>query len=459
MKTLSILLFGLFLMISCVKMEEVHQDYISDGEIIYRAKPTDIVGYSGINRAKLAWKLVCPTFVTKCEIRENDSTLFEVPIEYNDTVNIEYILSDLDEKTHTFSIYSLNSEGNSSIRSDIIVEVFGEKYSNTLKTNTFLKSVWRRVDDKQKVLIQISERSSSKIVSTNIFYLNSAGKETNIQVNPATSVVEIENVANDSYFKLQDLYQPVINCIDTFPAPAQEYPALKLPKEGSRTFSIIYKTDDNTVYGTLTSPAEKTLRTKIKYGNNEIVVGPEVSNVTLKNVMPNDEILLETILQDTESSFEFSAPTQSFKATDLLFKINMENWKVVAFSSQQAGEGEAAWAIDNQLSTFWHTQYSPEAPVYHHFITVDMTYSGTIKAIAVARRNGNNNVASLFSLEVSLDGTSWNLIKEFSIDNTIDGLQLVQLETPVSGRYFKVTGKTSATSNTFMCIGEINMFK
>ena len=88
MKTyIVILLSSLFLMASCVKIEEVHQKYIPDGEIIYRAKPKNIIGYSGNNRVKLNWQLVCPTLVTKCEIRQNDSVLAEIPVEYKDTFN------------------------------------------------------------------------------------------------------------------------------------------------------------------------------------------------------------------------------------------------------------------------------------------------------------------------------------------------------------------------------------
>ena len=456
---ISILLSSLFLMASCIKIEEVHQKYIPDGEIIYRAKAKNVIGYSGNNRVKLSWQLICPTLVTKCEIRQNDSVLAEIPVEYKDTVNLEHILNNLEENAQTFSIYSLDSEGNSSIKSDVIVEVFGKNYSNTLRTNTSLKSIWRRVNDKQKVLIRLSERSSSKIIGTNIFYQNSAGKEVNILADSETSTIEIDDVANNSYFKLQDLFLPTPNCIDSFPAPIEIYQTSTYPLQGSRTFTTIYKIDDNTIYGTLTPPIEGTLYTKIKYGDKEIIVKPETNNVTLEGIMPNGQISLETILQNTDNPIEYSAPIQSVNIENILSKVNMVNWKVVDFSSHQAEEGEASYAIDNQIETFWHTQYSPDQPGYPHFITVDMKENVTVKAIAVARRNGNNNIASRFTIELSSDGTNWKPIDEFSIDNSIDGIQIIPLKTPGSGRYFKLIGKTSATSNTYMCISEINMFK
>lgn len=456
---ISILISYLFLMASCVKMEEVHQKYIPDGETIYRVKPRHVVSYSGNNRAKLTWQLLYPTLVTKCEIRDKDSVLVEIPVEYKDSLNLEYILSDLSEKTYTFSLYSLDAEGNSSIKSDVVVEVFGEKYINTLKTTTSLKSVWRRADNKETALISLSESISSKISGTTIFYKSITGKEESILVKDNVSSIEIQGVATDSYFKLQDLYQPTTNCIDLFPAPTKEYSVSELPQEGSRTFSSVYRVDEKTVYGKLTSASSGTLQTKIKYGDKEVIVAPDVNEVTLEDIMPADEISIETILQGGENQSEYSSIIPVFNVKDLLAKINMENWEVIDFSSHQEGEGDVVYAIDNQLSTFWHTQYSPSQPNYPHFITIDMKENINIKAIAIARRNGNDNIASRFTLELSSDGTNWESVNEFSVNNAIDGIQIVQLETPASGRYFRVTGQASATSNSYMCISEINLFK
>ena len=83
----------------------------------------------------------------------------------------------------------------------------------------------------------------------------------------------------------------------------------------------------------------------------------------------------------------------------------------------------------------------------------------SIKAITIARRNGNNNIASRFTLELSSDGVNWESAGEFSVNNGIDGIQIVQLKTATSGRYKKLTGLVSATSNSYMCISEINLFK
>lgn len=456
---ISIIISSLFLMTSCVKMEEVHQEYMDGGEIIYRAKPMEVVGYSGLNRAKLTWKLICPSQVVRCEIMENGTLLSELPVEYQDTVRMECVLQDLEEKTHTFDVVSWDSEGNSSIKSEVIVEVYGSKYQSTLRTNTSLASVWRLADDEHTALVTLSERTSTKIVGTRLYYENTSGEEQSVLVDAATTVVTLNDVSSNSYFNLQDLYQPAENCIDSFGAPVEECAFTDIPIDGSRRFATVYRLDEQTVYGVLTNAEEGTLKTVVTCGEQEIEVDPGTNSITLENVKSTDVITLKTILQSGEEAVEYIAPVQSYSVSELNVKLNMTDWAVIDFSSEQASEGKAVCAIDDQLGTYWHTQYSPSQPGYPHYITVDMKQEQTVNAIAVARRQGNNNIASRFLLEVSTDNKNWVSAGKFSVDNLIDGLQIVRLESTVTGRYFRLTGESSATGNTYMCLGEINLFR
>lgn len=458
MKVYNILLMFILLMASCSKMEEIHQQYMDGGEIIYRAKPMDVVGYSGLNRAKLTWNLVCPSHVVRCEVMENGVLLAELPVEYQDTVRMECVLSNLEEKTHTFDIVSWDAEGNSSIGSEVFVEVYGAKYQNTLRTTTTLVSSWRKVGDESMVLVTLSDRASSKIVGTRLFYKNTAGEEKSILADAATTTVTLDDVAIDSYFNLQDLYKPTEDCIDSFAAPIQEYSGADLPMDGARNFSTVYMLDEHTVSGTLTPAVEGTLYTLISYGSHKVELEPGTNTVVLDNVQSTDEIILTTVLKRGDENVEYMAPVQVYPVCDLMVKLDMADWNVIDCSSEQVNDGKAQCAIDGDLLTFWHTQYSPVQPDYPHYIIVDMKENVSIGGIAVARRQGNNNIAARFLLEVSLDGTNWISGGSFSIDNMIDGLQMIKLGSSVMGRYFKLTGESSATNNTYMCIGEINLF-
>lgn len=456
-KSIIVLLTGcLLFIISCGKTEEVHQEYIPDGEIIYKAKPMNVVGYSGKNRMLLTWQLIHPTLVTKCEIREGTKVWAEIPVEYKDTVNMEYTLSGLDEKTYTISLYSLDVYGNSSIKSDVIVDVYGERYSSTLKTTRSLKSVLRKSDRREEAVVTLSEKTSSKIYGTDIFYKSVTGNEEHVRLLEDEYRVEIENVADDSYFIIQDIYQPVPTCIDLFPAMVKEYAVADIPAFGARTFSRTYWKDNTTVVGTLTTAATGTVKTVVKYSGNEVSVDPGTTDVVLENV-PSDAIIsMETILVVEE--VEYLTSVINIDVNSLYKKIDMSEWEVIDFSSQQDSEGKAEAAIDDNLSTFWHTQYSPSLPDYPHFMTVDMKETATVKAIAVARRTGNNNIAARMRLEISVDGTNWTIAGEFSPNNSINGLQIFEIA-PATGRYFRLTGLSSSTSNAYMCMSEMNLYE
>lgn len=312
-----VLILGLFFFMSCENMEDVHKKYIADGEIIYRVKPTTIKSYSGYNQAKLTWNLVCPKLVTQCRIEENNSLLAELPVVYEDTVRMECILNNLEEKTHTFSIYTLDAEGNTSLKSEIIVDVYGAKYEANLRTNISLKSVWRKADNSNQVLIGLSEQSSSKVVKTRVYYKNVDGKEAMQEVKTGEKEIVLKQVAEDSYFKLQDVYMPVENCIDEFPAgKMREYPISEIPIVGSRCFKSIYKSDDHTVKGVLTTSDEAVTHSLISYGETRIEIMPMDSEVVLNNVKDNDKILVKTFLKD-KNGVEYFAPIRSYSVSDI----------------------------------------------------------------------------------------------------------------------------------------------
>lgn len=227
---LGLLMSLLFLMSSCEKMDEVHQKYIPNGEIIYRVKPTNILAYSGNKRVKLTWELAYPTFVTKCEVKSGSELLAEVPVVYGDLVKLECMLTNLEEKTYTLSLFSRDKDGNSSIKNDIVVEVFGEKYISTLKTTTSIKSLSHDPNNNQITYINLSQRLSSKIFATSVTYRDLEDNEQTVLVDADKTTLEVNNLATNSYIKLNDIYKPNATCIDLFTAPVKEYATEELVK-------------------------------------------------------------------------------------------------------------------------------------------------------------------------------------------------------------------------------------
>lgn len=448
---------------SCSQMNDSHLEFVSGGEIVYRAKPDSVVGYAGKNRVQLDWELNFPTLVVKCEIREGDRVLADIPVTYQDHLKFSQILEDLEERVYTFSIYSLDAAGNSSIKSNVIVEVFGDNYINILRTTRSIQDVLRSAENRNVAFITLSAPTTTKIEATTIFYKSTAGTEKSVRVLGTQHSVEISDAAEDSYFNIQDLWRPVADAIDLFPAAIKKYPSIELPEKSIRRFTSIYR-DHTTVYATLSASRMGTKESIIQYDGKEVVVEANVNSIKIENVLPTTQLSLVTYVQEAGSGKIYVTSPIQVAVSGLLEKVNMAQWQVVDFSSQQesgegAGGGHASHGIDDDLTTFWHTQYSPAQPLFPHHLTVDMNEPMAMKAIAVARRNGNDNFPAKMKLEVSTDGVNWQLAGEFSPNNTVDGLQRFSLDAVVTGRYFRLTALSSATSSTFTCISEINLFK
>lgn len=465
LKYIAIILGSISLFTSCDSMEDSYKDYLQGGEIVYRAKAKEVVGYSGYNRAKLTWKLDFPTHVVKCQIREGDVVLAEIPVEYQDHLDLGYTLTNQEEKTHTYSVYSLDIEGNTSIKSDVIVDVYGDSYISTLRTGRSVQAVLRPADDKTKALVRLSTNASSKVVGTKIIYKSTSGEKTE-QIDATVNEVLLNDVAEDSYFNLVDVWKPADTAIDEFPASVRKCAFEDIPTDPARSLlPMTYRTPDDasTVKATFSTvdAAEGVTKTIVRYegsGDEGVTVLASETTKTLENIPASGLIKLETIVE--VGGIEYATPTITMEAGEIMTKIGMSGWEVVSYSSQQqSGEtgGHAEHAIDDNLDTYWHTEYSPNQPGYPHWMIINLNETVTIKKVAVARRSGNDKIATKMRIEVSSDGENWTTAGEFAPNTGINSLQLFTLANELTGSYVRVTGLTGAAH--YMCLAEINLFK
>jgi hypothetical protein len=149
-------------------------------------------------------------------------------------------------------------------------------------------------------------------------------------------------------------------------------------------------------------------------------------------------------------------------------EVDKSDWTIDSFSSEEAsGEGanngQAKHAIDGNSETFWHTQWNSRQPTYPHSITINLNTEQTIKGFTfLPRSNKYNGRPKEISIEISNDGTTFENLGNFTLgDGTVK--QLIELNTPVSANYFKLTvssGYKEGGSEAvfFTHISEINIF-
>lgn len=67
--------------------------------------------------------------------------------------------------------------------------------------------------------------------------------------------------------------------------------------------------------------------------------------------------------------------------------VAKDNWKVVYVNTEQEGEGYSDQMIDDDVNTYWHSQWQGEQPKHPHRIIIDLGEIRTVKGFRIRQRN------------------------------------------------------------------------
>lgn len=138
------------------------------------------------------------------------------------------------------------------------------------------------------------------------------------------------------------------------------------------------------------------------------------------------------------------------------------NLQIAFASSQEPDEGDAAYLVDGDPSTFWHTMYSITLAKYPHWVDIDAGKQKVIKGFTyLARQDGSlNGCIKDYEIYVSNDNKTWGEpILKGHFEKTAK-LQKVMLNKPVKARYFRLralneqNGQDYASGSEFTLITE-----
>ena len=210
----SICMIAVAIIFSCSKMNDSYSGYIKDGEIIYTGKVDSIKTYPGNNRIQLSMLLISDPKIRTVKVFWNDSRDSAVQAIQRssgvDTVN--FLLSPVAEGTYTFSIYTYDNAGHSSVRADMIGTVYGQSYINSLYNRALKSAIYNGAS--KATLIWYGP--SAQTVGSQITYTDSLGAARNIFTPAKDTLTTLLNFKKGTSFNYRTLYKPVVNAIDTF---------------------------------------------------------------------------------------------------------------------------------------------------------------------------------------------------------------------------------------------------
>jgi len=201
-------------------MNDLHDQYLQDGEQVYVGKPDSVRVYPGKERALVRYWTSDPK-ATKIVIYWNsrqDSLLIDIPDKQREEP-VDVMITGLAEQNHTFELVTMNAQmGNRSIPLQATERVYSVNFQESLQ-NRRIRSAVRAGDPKTAEFVGnaltinwLGEVEHS--IKVNLRYTNSANEEVSVLVSPSESQTLItdykENLSYRTFFK------PDTAAIDTF---------------------------------------------------------------------------------------------------------------------------------------------------------------------------------------------------------------------------------------------------
>ena len=458
------LLLGTGIFMSCQDMNDVHEEYIKDGELIYTNKVDSLTTMSGRNRLKINGYLTGAFNVDEIVVSwENGAKerVFPYTKSEGDTDFLELILAELPEDTYEFSVVSRDSEGNISVPSTIFGTAYGEKYRSNLEARTV--NVISYDGNTAQLTLGISTEYQR---ATEFRFTDTQNAVTTVSVPNGESLALLENISMDKPITYRTFYVPttaregVETAIDQFDS---DWQTLNVPKIGA----ILNTVELSPVLGGLLMEWSNPDAMDVKFTMAYIIDGEEKSQTfqstehigksIISGLEEGEQVIGVTITDVYGNKFGPKDFTVSPIPAVMLEKTG---WTIIDFSTEEPGEGApnglATATIDGDVNTFWHTQWSGANPPYPHHFTVDMGAEKTIASFEVFRRQGNGNGQTKHQFLISNDGINWTDLGTYNMNPGINDGQIYAMNEAVTARYFRYMALEGP--NYYAFLAEINIY-
>ena len=218
MKTKYILIAVAFLLacLSCSKMNDNIDQYLSQGEITYLARPDSVKLFPGRERFLTHFWVRDPR-VSEMRIywsMKKDSLCVPIPETRDKQAPIAVFVENISEGDYTLHYVTYDKYGNHSVSDEHHVNVYGDFFQSTLSSRN-VKSKSLKNND---LTITWGNSYSLKEYGVRLYYTDTDGKahETTVLKDDMGSSTKVSGVDPDKEFSYSTIYLPEPTAIDTF---------------------------------------------------------------------------------------------------------------------------------------------------------------------------------------------------------------------------------------------------
>jgi uncharacterized Zn ribbon protein len=499
-KLLTFILGIALLFTACEDMKDIHGEYLEDGDHIYAPKPLDIKGAAGRGRVMLKYDLKNATNINKCIIEWNEGESKTVDLTPKLPLDsVEIVIDDLEEKSYLFKVYTTDDKDNRSVKMDVAVASYGTRYESSLSNRTLTgmegggttDSVvisWAPAPDGNLGVNLFYNNSAGETATKHVLpeddYTVIKDWESEGEITYHSLFIP-EEFAIDTFVSPTDSkFLPVLIDFQGEKMEKTNWEIVDLsseePAEGAPNGLASAAIDDDlstfwhSQWNADTPPdyphhftidlkgvaklnkfecyrRQGDGRSQTEFQIHTSLDGVNFTNQGTFNYDPNSASqtynlnnlpmarYVKYVATKGPEYFAFLAELDLYG--QMSTQIDRSSWTVDDFSSEEPNEGApnglVTAIIDNDVSTFWHTNWSSTKPIYPHHFTFDMQEDVNILAIGCNRRQGNSYGQTKFKIYTSDDGVNFDDQGTFDFNSKIDEEQIFALGFLPTARYIK----------------------
>ncbi len=203
-----------FVIYSC-SSEDGYLKFTEGGEISYTGKIDSLKVFSGHNRAAIEGLIFSDPKVSELKIYWNNRVnSITIPIERTAGVDmVSAIIPDLPENIYNFEVRTFDADGNGSISQFVTVEVFGNRYLNSLTNRPVVSNVLLG----NMLTINYADMDlSTGVQGTEVKYSSVTDEIKTVFVPISDVSVVINDFKSGSTYQYRTVFKPTETAIDDF---------------------------------------------------------------------------------------------------------------------------------------------------------------------------------------------------------------------------------------------------
>lgn len=232
-------------MVACDDMNSIHQKYYDWGEDIYTGVVDSLKAFAGYEKVKFSWELNADPRITRTVVFWNqraDSVVVNTNRLQSGRLQLEHELQQMAEGSYIFEFITRDNEGHFSLPKEIVVEIYGESYVQSLR-NRRISSMVHLEDG--SMLLEWDPISNIEMQYVTVSY-EVDGIERFIRVENNDETTLLTGLDTGDKIQISTTYLPK-DALEELHSPYTEYTMPTFEREINKgKFSILVLAGDNT---------------------------------------------------------------------------------------------------------------------------------------------------------------------------------------------------------------------